>query len=92
MLDEALETLEMNGWTCDEENCVCSADNPMCAYQEYHNDPDRIPDSDEEVGSDDETDAESDGESDQDMLSDEESDEDIMSDESGYGDEVGAQI
>ena len=81
LIDEALETLEMNGGTCDILNCVCDGQNPVCEHQEWLNDPDRIGDSDEEIGSDDETDAE---ESD--------TDEEMLSDESGYDDEVGIFI
>ena len=78
LIDEALETLEMNGGTCDILNCVCDGQNPVCEHQEWLNDPNRIGESDEEIGSDDETDAE---ESD--------TDEEMLSDESGYDDEVG---
>ena len=81
LIDEALETLEMNGGTCDILNCVCNGQNPVCEHQEWLNDPDRIGDSDEENGSDDETDAE---ESD--------TDQEMLSDESGYDDEVGIFI
>ena len=81
LIDEALETLEMNGGTCDILNCVCDGQNPVCEHQEWLNDPNRIGDSDEENGSDDETDAE---ESD--------TDQEMLSDESGYDDEVGSFI
>ena len=81
LIDEALETLEMNGGTCDILNCVCDGQNPVCEHQEWLNDPDRIGESDEEIGSDDETDAEESN-----------TDEEMPSDESGYDDEVGIFI
>ena len=83
ILDDAMEELEMNGWTCDQGNCVCSGDFPDCEHQAWLNDPDRI--AEEEMDSD-ETDA-----SDEEMAmsEDESSDEEMLSDESGYYDEVG---
>ena len=81
LIDEALETLEMNGGTCDILNCVCDGQNPVCEHQEWLNDPDRIGESDEEMSTDDETDAE-----------DSDTDEEMLSDESGYDDEVGNSI
>ena len=87
ILDEAMEELEMNGWTCDQGNCVCSGDYPDCEHQAWLNDPaNGIVE--EEMDSD-ETDAE---ESDEEMaiwFEDESSDEEMLSDESGYFDEVG---
>ena len=81
LIEEALETLEMNGGTCDILNCVCDGQNPVCEHQEWLNDPDRIGESDEEMSTDDETDAE-----------DSDTDEEMLSDESGYDDEVGSLI
>ena len=79
LIDDALETLEMNGGTCDILNCVCNAQNPVCEHQEWLNDQDRIEESDQEMSSDDETDADE---------SDDETDDEMVSDESGYDDEV----
>ena len=79
MIDEAMEKLEINGWTCDILNCVCSGDNPVCEYQENQNDPDRMDESDEEMESDEEE-------------SEDETDEEMESDESGYEDEVGNMV
>ena len=92
-----MEELEMNGWTCDQGNCVCSGDYPDCEHQAWLNDPDRIA---EEAMDSDETDAEESDEemvmiedesSDEEMvmIEDESSDEEMFSDESGYYDEVG---
>ena len=81
LIEEALETLEMNGGTCDILNCVCDGQNPVCEHQEWLNDPDRIGESDEEMSTDDETDAE-----------DSDTDEEMLTDESGYDDEVGNSI
>ena len=85
ILDDAMEELEINGWTCDQGNCVCSGDYPDCEHQAWLNDPDRIA---EEAMDSDETDAE---ESDEEMLifDAEGFDEEMFSDESGYFDEVG---
>ena len=77
----------MNGWTCDQGNCVCSGDYPDCEHQAWLNDPANGI-AEEEMDSD-ETDAE---ESDEEMaiwFEDESSDEEMLSDESGYFDEVG---
>lgn len=71
-----METLEANGETCDVNHCVCDGRNPVCEYQEWLNDSDRI--RDEQMETDDETDAE-----------EGEIDEEMISEESGFAEEVG---
>ena len=64
----------MNGQWCDIHHCVCEGQNPVCEYQEWLNDSDRI--RDEQMDTDGETDVEE-SMIDEEMLS-EESDFDMV--------------
>ena len=66
----------MEGQWCDINHCVCGGQNPVCEYQEWLNDSDRI--RDEQMDTDNGTDAE-----------EIETDEEMASDESNFDDEVG---
>ena len=38
LINDALETLDIEGKCCDMFNCICSGDNPTCPYEDRNDD------------------------------------------------------